>query len=73
MAKQIPENSVGIVRPVCLHFDEPLPLRSGKVIESYDLQPAIMIRMMKMKSPAGGKPVSAPANRLIPTGFLLSA
>jgi len=37
MAKQIPENSVGIVRPVCLHFDEPLPLRSGKVIESYDL------------------------------------
>jgi homoserine O-acetyltransferase len=37
MPKQIPENSVGIVTPQCLHFDEPLVLRSGKRIGSYDL------------------------------------
>jgi len=30
-------NSVGIVKPECIHFDEALTLRSGKVIESYDL------------------------------------
>lgn len=37
MSRQIPQNSVGIVRPQCLHFDEALTLRSGKVIASYDL------------------------------------
>ncbi|MDP2141544.1 MAG: homoserine O-acetyltransferase [Gammaproteobacteria bacterium] len=37
MPKTIPENSVGIVTPQCLHFDEPLILRSGKSIASYDL------------------------------------
>lgn len=37
MPNAIPENSVGIVAPQCLHFDEPLPLRSGKSIASYDL------------------------------------
>ena len=37
MPKTIPENSVGIVAPQCLHFDEPLLLRSGKTIKSYDL------------------------------------
>ncbi len=31
------KDSVGIVQPQCIHFDEPLTLRSGKVIESYDL------------------------------------
>lgn len=31
------EDSVGIVTAQCFHFDEPLPLRSGKVIKSYDL------------------------------------
>jgi homoserine O-acetyltransferase/O-succinyltransferase len=33
----LPENSVGIVKPELLHFDEPLTLRSGKVLKSYDL------------------------------------
>lgn len=37
MPTTIPENSVGIVAAQCLHFDEPLPLRSGKSIASYDL------------------------------------
>lgn len=37
MPKTKPENSVGIVTPQCLHFDEPLLLRSGKSINSYDL------------------------------------
>ncbi len=37
MPKSLPENSVGIVAPQCLHFDEPLTLRSGKTIASYDL------------------------------------
>lgn len=37
MPNAIPENSVGIVAPQCLHFDEPLPLRSGKFIANYDL------------------------------------
>jgi homoserine O-acetyltransferase len=37
MPNQTPENSVGIVIPQCLHFDEPLLLRSGKSISSYDL------------------------------------
>lgn len=31
------KDSVGIVQPQCIHFDEALPLRSGKVIDSYDL------------------------------------
>ncbi|MDP2129091.1 MAG: homoserine O-acetyltransferase [Pseudohongiella sp.] len=33
----LPENSVGIVKPELFHFDEPLTLRSGKVLKSYDL------------------------------------
>ena len=37
MPKTIPANSVGIVTAQCLHFDEPLPLRSGKSLASYDL------------------------------------
>lgn len=37
MPRPIPENSVGIVTPQCLHFDEALELRSGKQIDSYDL------------------------------------
>ena len=37
MPKQIPQSSVGIVKPQCIHFDEALTLRSGKVIPSYDL------------------------------------
>jgi homoserine O-acetyltransferase len=35
--KQIPADSVGIVSPQRLHFAEPLRLRSGRVIENYDL------------------------------------
>ncbi|MDX1491049.1 MAG: homoserine O-acetyltransferase [Pseudohongiellaceae bacterium] len=31
------DNSVGIVEPTLYHFDEPLPLRSGKSITNYDL------------------------------------
>lgn len=37
MPETLPENSVGLVTPQLLHFDEPLTLRSGKVLESYDL------------------------------------
>ncbi len=33
----LPEDSVGIVSPQRFHFDEPLSLRSGKVIKTYDL------------------------------------
>lgn len=33
----LPEDSVGIVTPQLFHFDEPLTLRSGKVLKSYDL------------------------------------
>jgi homoserine O-acetyltransferase len=35
--REYPADSVGIVRPQLLHFDEPLTLRSGRVIEQYDL------------------------------------
>lgn len=37
MARQISPDSVGVVKPRRIHFDEPLHLRSGKVIEEYDL------------------------------------
>ncbi|MFL2840245.1 MAG: homoserine O-acetyltransferase [Pseudohongiellaceae bacterium] len=37
MTSPIPENSIGIVIPERIHFDEALTLRSGKVIEAYDL------------------------------------
>jgi len=37
MPEFLPVDSVGIVSPQRFHFDEPLPLRSGKVIKSYDL------------------------------------
>jgi homoserine O-acetyltransferase len=37
MPECLPVDSVGIVSPQRFHFDEPLPLRSGKVIKSYDL------------------------------------
>jgi len=37
MAKLIPADSVGIVSPELFHFDEPLELRSGRVVEQYDL------------------------------------
>jgi homoserine O-acetyltransferase len=37
MPEFLPEDSVGIVTAQCFHFDEPLHLRSGKVIKSYDL------------------------------------
>jgi homoserine O-acetyltransferase/O-succinyltransferase len=36
-AKLIPPDSVGLVSPQKLHFDTPLTLRSGRVIEQYDL------------------------------------
>jgi homoserine O-acetyltransferase len=37
MPEFLPEDSVGIVIPQQFHFNEPLTLRSGKVIKSYDL------------------------------------
>lgn len=37
MAKTIPADSVGVVTPQRIHFDEPLALRSGRVINQYDL------------------------------------
>jgi homoserine O-acetyltransferase len=37
MPAQIPADSVGIISPKIQRFDEPLKLRSGRVIESYEL------------------------------------
>lgn len=37
MGKTIPSDSVGLVTPELVHFDEPLELRSGRVIPEYDL------------------------------------
>lgn len=37
MPDVLPENSVGIVTPELYRFEEPLTLRSGKVIKAYDL------------------------------------
>ena len=37
MPESIPEDSVGLVSPETLHFDQPLTLRSGGVIPRYDL------------------------------------
>ena len=36
-AKHIPADSVGLVQPQKLSFEEPLVLRSGRVLERYDL------------------------------------
>jgi len=37
MPETIPADSVGIVSPKTMHFDEPLTLRSGRVLAQYDL------------------------------------
>jgi len=37
MPNQIPDDSVGIVTPKVQRFDQPLTLRSGKVLDSYEL------------------------------------
>jgi homoserine O-acetyltransferase len=37
MPEVIPKDSVGLVEPEVYHFDEPLTLRSGKVLPTYDL------------------------------------
>lgn len=37
MPASIPADSVGLVDPQLAHFDEPLPLRSGRTLPSYDL------------------------------------
>lgn len=37
MPDEIPADSVGIVTPVTAHFDQPLSLTSGGVIDAYDL------------------------------------
>jgi len=37
MPERIPEDSVGLVTPQLYHFEEPLTLRSGKVLPAYDL------------------------------------
>jgi len=37
MPDTLPENSVGIVTPQLYRFEEPLTLRSGKVLKAYDL------------------------------------
>lgn len=37
MPRTFPADSVGLVTPQKIHFDEPLELRSGRVIEKYDL------------------------------------
>ena len=37
MSNSIPADSVGLVKPQVHHFDEPLTLRSGKVLPAFDL------------------------------------
>ncbi|MCH7814985.1 MAG: homoserine O-acetyltransferase [Proteobacteria bacterium] len=37
MSDSFPTDSVGLVKPQVHHFDEPLTLRSGKVLPAYDL------------------------------------
>ena len=37
MPAQIPADSVGIVSPKTQRFDEPLTLRSGRILDSYEL------------------------------------
>ena len=37
MPNPFPVDSVGLVKPQLIHFDEPLVLRSGKTINAYDL------------------------------------
>lgn len=37
MPVQLPADSVGLVEPQSLHFDQPLALRSGRELASYDL------------------------------------
>ncbi len=37
MPEQIPADSVGLVQPQILQFDQPLPLRSGKSLPAYQL------------------------------------
>lgn len=37
MAKSTPSDSVGLVSPELIHFDKSLELRSGRVIDQYDL------------------------------------
>lgn len=37
MPESIPDNSVGLVSPQSYHFDQPLKLRSGKVLPAFDL------------------------------------
>jgi homoserine O-acetyltransferase len=37
MPEEIPADSVGIVKPDTAHFDEPLSLTSGGIIDAYDL------------------------------------
>jgi len=37
MPAQIPDDSVGIISPKTQRFDEPLTLRSGRILESYEL------------------------------------
>lgn len=37
MPEQIPSDSVGLVTPKVHHFDQPLILRSGRILPSYDL------------------------------------
>lgn len=44
--------SVGIVKPELIHFDEALTLRSGKVIDSYDLMVECYGKLNKDKSNA---------------------
>lgn len=37
MAKEFPEDSVGLVTPQTFHFDEPLTLASGRVLKEFEL------------------------------------
>lgn len=37
MPEELKTDSVGIVSPKCIHFDEDLALRSGKTLSGFDL------------------------------------
>lgn len=50
MPESSTSNSVGLIKPECFHFDEPLTLRSGKVLPQYDLMVETYGNLNKDKS-----------------------
>ncbi|MBL4820048.1 MAG: homoserine O-acetyltransferase [Gammaproteobacteria bacterium] len=52
MPEKIPSDSVGLVKPELHHFDEPLTLRSGKVLPAFDLMVETYGKLNQAKSNA---------------------